>query len=53
MQAKARKAEMTTKLAELHKDIQALGSITEEQVQEEESAISALLSVRHLLAPLC
>ena len=48
MQAKGRKAEMGVKLGELRKDIEALGSISEEQVAAEEAAVSVLLEVRHI-----
>lgn len=47
-QAKARKLEMSHKLDELHKDISALSSITEDQVEAEKHAVAELLKVRCL-----
>ena len=41
-QAKARKAEATTKLAELQIDIQRLGELSQEQVEAEEAAARQL-----------
>ena len=45
MQAKAQKAEGRRKLEDLQKDIKALSSISQAQVQEEQKLVADLLQV--------
>ena len=45
VQARARKAEMTTKLEELQRDIERLDQISDQQVADEEAAVRKLTEV--------
>ena len=45
-QARGRKAEMTTKLEELQRDIERLDQISDEQVAAEEASVRKLAEVR-------
>ena len=45
LQARARKAEMTTKMEELQRDIERLDQISDQQVADEEAAVRRLNEV--------